>query len=290
MNERLRGVMPAVVTPLTAAEDFFAPAFEQLLDRLYRAGSNGVYVCGQTGEGLQQPVEMRRKVAEVAVKASPRDKTVIVHVGAARTLDAVELAAHARKIGAHAVASLPPESRFSFDEVRAYYASIAAASDLPVLIYYFPEFSQSVRTLEQIEELCSIRNVVGLKFTDFDLYRMSLISRAGRVIFNGRDEVFAAGSLMGATGGIGSFYNVAPELFVDVWKLSQEGRYQDARLVQDRINDLIRIVLRYPMLPAIKALLGWQGIEAGCCFAPRQSLTPDEERSLRSELTRAGFV
>src|SRR5262249_54030980 len=130
MTPRLAGVLPAVVTPLTADEEFAASSFERLLEKVYAAGCDGIYVFGQTGEGLSQPVEMRKKVAEVAVKASPREKAVVVHVGAPRTVDAIELACHARRIGAHAVSSLPPEARFSFDEVRAYYAAVAAASDL----------------------------------------------------------------------------------------------------------------------------------------------------------------
>lgn len=289
MSIVLEGVLPAVVTPLTAEEEFAPRPFEQLLERVYQAGCHGVYVCGQTGEGLHAPVALRKRVAEVAVKHSPRTKAVIVHVGAPHTADAVELARHAGKLGAHAVASLPPETRYSFDEVKAYYEAVAGASHLPALVYYFPEFSQSIRTFEQIEELCAIPHVAGLKFTDFDLYRMSLLARSGRVVFNGRDEVFAAGLLMGAVGGIGSFYNVVPELFVEAYQAGREGRFGSARLIQDRINDLIRIVLRYPMLAALKQMLAWRGIAAGPCFAPRRPLLAAEETQLRRELEAAGF-
>jgi N-acetylneuraminate lyase len=283
------GVLPALITPLTEDERFAAAPMEQLIERVYAAGSAGIYVCGQTGEGLFLPSKERRKAAEVAVRHSPADKQVIVHVGAVSTMDAVELARHARKIGAYAISSLPPSNAFSFTEVRSYYESIAAAAELPVLVYYFPEFSRSISTLEQIFELCSIPNVVGLKFTDFDFYRMSLISRAGHVIFSGRDEAFIAGVLMGASGGIGSFYNLIPELFVDVWRLGKAGDYVGAREVQDRINDLIRTVLRYPMLPALKKLLTWSGIDCGPAVAPRRSLTAEEERQLGIDLRRIGF-
>ncbi|HET8549309.1 MAG TPA: dihydrodipicolinate synthase family protein [Bryobacteraceae bacterium] len=188
------------------------------------------------------------------------------------------------------MSSLPPVGSLSFREVKAYYEAIAsAAPDLPVLVYYFPEFSKSIATLDQIFDLCTISNVVGLKFTDFDLYRMSLISREGRIILNGRDEVFAAGVLMGAGGGIGSFYNLVPELFVEVWQHAGAGRYNRARKVQDRINDLIRLVLRFPMLPALKTILGWSGIDCGPAVAPRRQLTAEESERLRRELQTAQF-
>ena len=66
-----------------------------LLDRIYSAGVHGIYVCGNTREGLLVP---------------PADKHVIVHVGAAVTSDAVGLARHVERIGAHAISSLPPGS------------------------------------------------------------------------------------------------------------------------------------------------------------------------------------
>jgi N-acetylneuraminate lyase len=254
MSTMLRGVIPALVTTLDSNERFAARPMEQLLERVYSAGSDGVYVCGQTGEGLLLGKEDRKQAAVAAVRNSPRGKQVVVHVGAASTADAVELTQHAARAGAHAVSSLPPSNAFTFPEVRNYYEAIAAAADLPVLVYYFPEFSRSVSTLDEINCLCSIPNVAGLKFTDFDFYRLSLIARAGHVIFSGRDEAFACGVLMGATGGIGSFYNLIPEMFVQVWRAGLAGDFATARLVQDRINDLIRVVLRFPMLPAIKTL------------------------------------
>ena len=289
MNMTLRGVLPALVTPLDSDERFVARSMEQLLERVYSAGSDGVYVCGQTGEGLLLPKETRKQAAEVAIRNSPPGKLAIVHVGAASTAEAVELSRHAARAGAHAVSSLPPSNAFTFVEVRAYYEAIAAASNLPVLVYYYPEVSRSASTMQEIESLCSIPNVVGLKFTDFDFYRLSLISRAGHVIFNGRDEAFACGVLMGAHGGIGSFYNLVPEMFVQVWRAGLEGDFATARRVQDQINDLIHVILRFPMLPAIKTLLTWSGIDCGPAVAPRRALTNDEERQLRAAVTAIGF-
>jgi dihydrodipicolinate synthase/N-acetylneuraminate lyase len=82
---------------------------------------------GQTGEGLLQPIEERKRVAEVAVKDSPAGKQVIIHTGAYRTADAVELTRPASRIGATAVSSLPPLGAYSFAEIREYYKALAAA-------------------------------------------------------------------------------------------------------------------------------------------------------------------
>jgi N-acetylneuraminate lyase len=101
--------------------------------------------------------------------------------------------------------------------------------------------------------------------------------------------VLAAGLLMGAHGGIGSFYNLVPELFVELYEHARAGRWMEARAAQDRINGLIRAVLRFPMLAAIKRLLTWSGIECGSPVPPRRPLGADEAGALRAALADAEF-
>jgi N-acetylneuraminate lyase len=285
-----RGILPATVTPFDDHGRFAIRVFEQLLDRLYGAGVHGVYVCGTTGEGMLQSIRQRQAVAETAVACTPRGRQVIVHVGAASLDEALTLAAHAAKIGAHAISSLPPLSaRFSFAEILAYYDALARGSALPLVVYYFPEVSPSIATTEQLETLCSLPNVIGLKFTDFDLYRMAAILRPHRTVFNGRDEVLAAGLLMGANGGIGSFYNIAPALFVRLYDAAVAGRWEETRPLQQRINALIRLTLRFPLFPALKQILAWSGLPCGLCLPPRQPLDERQQSALRDGLVAEGF-
>lgn len=278
------GILPAVVTPLDDGESFRPDSYARLVERLYSAGVDGLYVCGQTGEGLQQSVLQRKAVAEESVRLSPRGKTVIVHVGAASTADALELTRHAGRIGAHAISSLPPAGNYSFGEIREYYRALAAASDVPLLVYYFPSISAAIRTTDQILELCELPNVAGLKFTDSDFFRLWAIRQTGAVAFNGFDEMLIAGLIMGASGGIGSTYNLIPETFVSLYKHAAAARWEEARRIQDRINEFIAVVLHYPVQAAVKAILGWSGIDCGKCIAPRRPLTEQEESNLQARI------
>jgi N-acetylneuraminate lyase len=288
----LAGIVPAVVTPFDAEGNFNSRSFERLAARLYAAGVHGLYLCGSTGEGMLQTVAQRKQVAEAAMRCSPAGKSVIVHVGANTTGEAIELARHAARIGAHAISSLPPcVGVYSFAEIKSYYEQLAAACSIPLLIYFFPEVAPAIRTADQVLELAAIENVVGLKYTDYDLYMMLRLKERGATIFYGRDEMLSAGLLLGADGGIGSFYNVIPGSFVRLWRLAQEGRWGEMRALQARINEFITITLRYPLFPALKAILGWAGIDCGPCLAPRtQSLSADAGARLRDELTGAGLL
>jgi N-acetylneuraminate lyase len=289
-TEVLKGILPAAVTPFDSDEQFVPAFFEALLESLYSAGVDGVYVCGGTGEGLLQTVEQRKRVAEAAIANSPKGKLVMVHVGSHRTADAVELARHAGEIGASAISALPPLGNYSFAEVRAYYTAIAAASDVPLLVYFFPNSYPGVHTLDQVLDLCRIPNVVGLKYTDFDLYRMRTIKQSGATVFSGYDEVLTAGLLMGADGGIGTFYNVMPHLFVDLHHRARVGDWEGARNTQDSINTVIRIALQFPVFPAIKEMLRWRGIDCGPCIRPRGGLSILQAAELRRQLDNCGVA
>lgn len=280
----IHGVLPALVTPVNNAGEFQPKPFEQLLHRVYQAGVHGVYVCGQTGEGFQLSLNDRRAATECAVHNSPRHANVIVHVGAPTTADSVALARHAGRSGAHVISSLPPAGNYSFEEIRQYYEALADASELPLLIYYFPSMAPSIRSTEQILELCAIPNVIGLKFTDSDFYRLWAIRQSGAVVFAGSDEMLIAGLMMGANGGIGSTYNLIPETYVALYRLTSEKRWEEARALQGKINQFIQVILRYPVHPAIKELLAWSGIDCGSCIPPRRELTGEERTALRTAI------
>lgn len=285
----LQGIFPALVTPFDAAGVFNPQAFQQLLVRVYQAGVDGVYVLGSTGEGIPQSVAQRKIVTEAALEHSPKDKRIIIHVGALTTADAIELARHAEQTGAHVVSSLPPPGNYSFVEVREYYRALAAATELPMLVYFFPGASAAITTLDQLRELCELPNVIGLKFTDFDLFKLMSLKQTGATIFNGYDEVLAAGLLMGADGGIGTTYSLLPNHYVRLFTAASSGLWEEARSLQREINELVSIVVQYPVIPATKILLRWAGIECGDCLLPRRRLSASEELQLRAQISQSRF-
>ncbi|MBI4905073.1 MAG: dihydrodipicolinate synthase family protein [Acidobacteria bacterium] len=289
MQTTFHGILPAVLTPLDAAGRLNPAVYEKLLAHLYAKGVHGIYVAGQTGEGLTLVKEDRKTLAELSMKCSPAGAQVIVHIGAARTEDAIDLAKHASRLGVTAVSSLAPPGMYSFAEIKLYYQALAAAAGVPLLVYFFPAVAPAITATEQILELCEIPNVVGLKFTDYNLYRMERIKRHGHVVYSGHDEVLAAGLLMGADGGIGTFYNVTPELFLEVYAHCKNGEHAKAMAAQQRINELIELTLRFPALSAVKRMMTWAGIPCGDPTPPRRTLTQAEEDAFASALAASSF-
>ena len=120
MSQPLGGILPALVTPLHRDETLNGRGLEKLLERVYSAGVDGVYVCGSTGEGMVLPASERRKIVEIAVRNSPAGRHVVVHVGAWSFPESRDLARHAEQAGASAISALPPAGA-SFAELLEHY-------------------------------------------------------------------------------------------------------------------------------------------------------------------------
>ncbi len=278
----MRGILPALVTPLGPDGELNQPVLARLVEHLYGKDIDGLYVGGNTGEGRDLPADTREKLVETVLSHTPAGKTTMVHVGAYRLEETLRLARHAEKAGATAISSLPPGPQYGFAETRQWYRMIGQSSSLPLVVYHFPALSPALK-LEEMEELLHLPGVAGVKFTSFDLYTMRQLKQSGRTVYNGHDEVLAAGLLMGADGGIGSTYNLMAELFVDLYRKAEQRQWDIAVVVQDRINRLIRILLGYPLIPAIKQVLAWQGFDCGQAVAPRRALTAEEVLQLKGQ-------
>jgi N-acetylneuraminate lyase len=279
----LRGIFPALVTPLSPDNSVNVRSLGKLIERMYGAGADGLYLCGSTGEGLHMQPEARQLVAEVVTDLSPKDKQVIVHVGARSLEQTLDLARHASKLGVSAISSLPLPG-LSAEELPNLYRAIANAARVPVVAYYFPDHSGYSLSFDQIAEICAIPGVEGVKFTDYDLYKVSKLTDVGVKILNGRDEILIAGLIMGAAGGIGSTYNVMPGRFVDLFRMASEARWEEARNLQRRVTQFITALLSFPLLPAIKQVLEWSGIDCGKTLGAPHELTIAERKRLRTEL------
>jgi N-acetylneuraminate lyase len=95
---------------------------------------------------------------------------------------------------------------------------------------------------------------------------------------------------MGARGGIGSFYNLVPELFMAVWEAGLQGDWKRAHCAQAKINELIDLTYRYPVFPAIKRMLAWSGLDCGGCHQQYRPLTAEEEQALRGSLSQSSLA
>jgi N-acetylneuraminate lyase len=253
---------PAFFSPLDEAHRFVPKTAESLMLHLLAAGFDGTYAAGSTGEGLNLRMEDRKALVETLMGVMPSGKKLFVHVGASTIADALELAEHAAKSGAHAISSLPPKGEAR--EVRAYYETLAEKSALPLILYYFPKVAPlAFPDSQTLIDLCDLPNVLGVKFTDFNLYLLQRLTTRGKLVFNGYDEALGAGLLMGAQGGIGSTYSLFPELYLEIFAAAQRGDWESVRTWQLQVNAVFDVLFNYPFFPALRAVMSFRGFDLG---------------------------
>lgn len=274
---KLRGVFCALNAIYDENDNVDTDKMKQLVKVYKDRGVKGVYACGSTGEGFLLSMDERKKVVEAVKEAAGDDFTVIVHVGCASTKESIELAKHCEKVGVDAVSAVPcvyyhlPE-----ESVKMHWQAIVDSTNLPFIIYNIPQLTGFNLSPELLGELSKNEKIVGVKNSAEAVYLMERYRQAAGddfVIFNGSDEQFVGGRLMGADSGIGGTYGCMPELFVELDRLVNNNEIEKAKALQFKINECIFALLSCKSLyGAAKQVMSIRfGID---CGQPRSPFLP----------------
>lgn len=283
--EKFKGIFVALNTIYDKNDEINVDAIKELV-RIYKSkGVKGVYVCGSTGEGFLLSTEERMQVAEAVMDVADDDFTVIVHVGCAGTKESIRLARHAEKIGVDAVSAVPSVYyHLSPASVEKHWNGIIDSTDLPFIIYNIPQLTSFNLPLDLFERMAKNPKVIGIKNSEEPVYNMEryrTVAGDNFIIFNGSDEQYLGGRLMGANAGIGGTYGTMPELFVKLDELINQNKIDKAKELQYKINDVIFDLISLPSLyGAAKNVISRRfGIDAGVPRSPFLPVENDEKIS-----------
>ncbi len=251
---------------------------------LLNKGVKGLYVCGSSGECIYQNKEERKLILENVMEAVGGKMTIIAHVACNNIADSMELAAHAESLGVDAIASIPPiYFRLPEEAIAQYWNDISsAAPNTDFIIYNIPQLAGVSLTMPLLREMLKNPRVVGVKNSSMPTQDIQMFKAEGGddvIIFNGPDEQFIAGRVIGAEGGIGGTYGVMPELFLEADKLIKEGNINKAREIQYAINSIIYAMCdcKCNMYAAAKEVLRLQGIDIGDARKPLVGLKEESK-------------
>jgi len=279
--ETFQGIYVAMYSAYNGQGEVDADRVKKLARYYVGTGVKGLYVGGSSGEGILQTAEERKLVLEAVMEEIRDELKVIVHVGANSTREAVELSRHAELHGADAISAVPAiYYRLSEAAVETHWQQMIDSSNLPFIIYNIPQTTGFQLSPKLLEKLAAQPKVIGVKMSGestFDLQQYKVAGGEDFLVFNGPDEQFLAGRIMGADGGIGGTYGVMPELFCKLNELYQDNRVAEAQELQYKINAIIKRLLSYPSLyGAAKYILSLRGVETG---QPRLPLLPVGEEN-----------
>ena len=285
---RLTGVVPASVTPFDSRGKVDAQALLRLLRWNMSQGAESFFIGGSSAECFL--LTYGERVQMFMAAAELKDEVFLTaHVGAISTDEAVGFAREAAALGFDAIAATPPfYYGFGSREVYAYYADIAQAAGMPVLIYNFPGNTHRPFDLSDpmTQKLFRSDFILGVKHTNqvvFQLERIKALN-PGLILMNGFDETMVAGLALGAEGNIGSTFNFMFPHYKKIYDRFRAGDIEGARALQVKANNIMTALCEVGLIPAIKWVLGDMGVPVGDPRRPFIPVTPQQGRRLRAVL------
>ena len=261
-------------------------------------GISTIFMTGSTGESHSVTCAEKLELYDAwAVAGKASGVSVIAHVGGNCIDDSKTLARRAGKLGFKAISALAP-SYYKPANLSALIdccAVIAAeAPDTPFYYYDIPALTGLTLPMEKflLDAPARIPTLAGIKFTNPDLvsYRRSLdIAGNDFDLPWGVDEMLLAGLSTGARGGVGSTYNWAPRLYMDLISAHEKGDLTEARRLQSVSIAMIDAIAATGFLGTAKALMGRLGVPVGPARLPLGNPTEAQIDALMIRLDELGF-
>ena len=294
MGLAVKGIIPAMVTPLDRNEEIDEAGIRGIINYLIDSGVHGIFVCGSQGESYALTEDEKKRVIEVSVDEVNGRVPVYAGTGAVTTKMTIELSRYAVNVGADAVTIVTPYFiKPSQDELYMHYKRIAESVDSPILIYNNPGRTNVNLEAETVKKLAEIDNIVGIKDSSGDLtltaqYIMKCPDEFA--VLAGRDSLILATLLYGGKGAVAATANVAPRLVVGIYESFIKGDLEKARELQFKILPL-RLAFSLGTFPVVvKEAMNLMRKPSGPAKSPVSPLPEEKKRKLKLLLEELNLI
>lgn len=281
--KKIEGLIAAPFAPLSAKDEIMYDFIPEYYEFLEKNKIVGAFINGSTGEGVSLSQSEKRKITEKWTSAGTDRKTmkVINLVGGTSYQECIESAIHSQENGVDAIAILAPYyfKPAGAKQLSEFCAKIAASvPDMPVYFYHIPVLTGcSVSMFDFLKEASPIiPNLVGIKYTheDFMDFLSCMSFENGRFdMLWGRDENLLSALVLGAKGGVGSTFNYAAPLYLQLIEAFNQGNLVEARRLQQLSIDMIRLLGKYGGIASGKAYMRYVGMDCGEFRLPVKNMT-----------------
>jgi 4-hydroxy-tetrahydrodipicolinate synthase len=293
-HQPLRGSMTALVTPFRDGK-VDAAAFRAHVAWQIENGTAALVPVGTTGESPTLSHAEHKAVVEACIAEAAGRVPVIAGAGSNNTHEAIELAVHAEKAGAHAVLVVTPYyNRPTQEGLYQHFKAVNDAVGIPIIIYNIPPRSVVDMSVETMARLFELPNIAGVKDATGNVARVSQQRHAMGPDFiqlSGEDMTAVAFNAAGGVGCISVVSNIAPRLCADMQSATLTGDFATALTIQDRLIPLHDAVFREPGLAGAKlglSLLGRGNEEVRLPLLPFQN--PANRSALKAAMVHAGLI
>ncbi len=282
MSVNLGAILTATVTPFDDRGRVDEEAAVTLMHHLVEHGSDGLVMCGTTGEAVTMSDHEQAALIALAVQEMRGRAPIVAGVGSNDTRHAVALTERATELGADALLSVNPYyNRPNRRGIIAHYKEVVRATELPILLYNIPQRTGSDMPNDLLAELAQLDHIYAVKQAN----PANLAKIDGLVIYAGNDDMFADVLDMGEAGGV----LTGSHIFGDEMRRMVD-EPERRREIDQSLKDAYRDLAIAPLACSLKAALGMIGIQVGAPRLPYVELDASELAVVREMLERHGML
>lgn len=298
--KKLEGLIAAPFTPMKEDGSLHPEKIKDYYELLKNNQVRGAFINGSTGEGVSQTQEEKKMVIKAWAEATKNDDhfKVITLTGGTSVQDAIDLAKYAEKSGIYGVSLTGPYYFKSPDIkhlVETCKAVATAVPDMPFYYYHIPVLNGTeLPMIELLKEIDGkVDNFVGIKYTheDFMDFSSCLNFKNGKYdMLWGRDENMLPALALGAKGAVGSTYNYASPLYVNLINAFEEGDLDTARKLQQKAINMIGLLGKYGGIATGKAFMKLVDLDCGKFRLPVKNMNNSAFEAFKKEVEQIGFA
>ncbi len=288
--QQLRGILPAIPTPVNADDSINAEAARTLMRYLLKQGVDGFVPLGGTGEYGALARAERIRMAELAVSEAGGTVPVIPGVLDPGYHDALQAGKEFAAAGADGLLVLTPYYTNPTQQgIRDYFMRYADESPLPILIYEIPYRTRIAIAPEVLHELSKHERIIGMKACNTDMWhflRTVAGVDASFAVLSGEDTLFPLHVAAGARGGIVVTATLLPTAWRTIHRLASEGKTQEALALHRTLFPLMNMAFAETNPGPMKSVMDLIGVHAPAMLSPLVQAAPDLSANLRVELDK----
>jgi len=287
----------AVCTPFCKSDKSGAvnyQAYEDLINFQIRSGTDAIVACGTTGEATTLSEDEHIEVVRQAVIFANKRVPVIAGAGGNDTAKCVTMGMALQKVGASALMCVTPYyNKTSQKGLVAHFTAIAAAVDIPIVLYNVPARTALNMEPKTLYKLSKIPNIVAIKEASGDIVQVAeMVELCGDTItfYSGNDNHILPVLSLGGKGVISTIANIIPDKIHKMVMSYINGDKKTALELQLGILPLVRCLFADVNPMPIKTALGLMGYNVGECRLPLTTIEESLHEKLKQEMINYGLI
>ncbi len=288
-REKIKGVITPILTPMKEDGSIHEEELRRQIHRQLAGGVHGIFTAGTNGEGYILSGEEKERILEIAIEEVQGRVPVYAGTGCISTAETIRLSRRAQDMGADVLSVITPSfAQASQEELYEHYRAVAAAVEIPVVLYNIPARTGNALAPDTVKRLSQVDNIAGVKDSSGNFDNMLQYIEGTRekdfAVLSGNDSLILWNLLAGGTGGIAGCANVYPGNMKDIYEHFMAGRLEEARHCQDKIRSFRRCFCYGNPNTVVKTAVALLGHAVGKCRKPFDYLPEEGIGAIRQVL------